>query len=103
MPDDVRPDQDEAVKFGLKCLDDQPAAKFQSLPYYSYAHYYAAVGHYLAGEVPFKKWYPQIRDAILARQQKNGAFAIENGAAYPTSMALIVLGMPYSFVPAYQR
>ncbi len=95
--------QDDEVKAGLKYLDDQPAAKFQSMSMYAYAHYYAAVGHYLAGDAAFKKWYPQVRDAILARQQKNGAFATDGSGAYATAMSLIVLGMPYSFVPAYQR
>jgi hypothetical protein len=95
--------QDQEVKAGLKYLDDLPASKFQSTEYYPYAHYYAAVAHYLAGEEPFRKWYPRIRDALLAKQNKTGAFATEGAGAYATSMSLIVLGLPYSFVPAYQR
>jgi len=95
--------QDTEVKEGLKYLDDQPASKFTNTDFYAYAHYYAGVAHYIAGEEAFKKWYPQIRDALIARQQKDGCFATEGERPYSTAMALIVLGMPYSFVPAYQR
>ena len=62
-------------------------------------HYYSALVMSMAGEDHFRAWYPQIRDALLTRQAKDGSW----GTSYNTAMSLIVLSIPYCYVPAYQR
>jgi hypothetical protein len=68
-----------------------------------YAHYYAALVMYQAGSQDFKNWYPQIRDAMLSKQAANGSFAQGGRNTYDTAIALIILSIPYGYVPAYQR
>ena len=87
------------AKGGVRYLESLPADKFQKTEHYSYAHYYSALVMSMAGEEHFRAWYPQIRDALLARQAKDGSW----GSSYNTAMSLIVLSIPYCYVPAYQR
>ncbi len=88
------------VKAGIHYLESLPAEKFNNCDFYAYAHYYAALVMSMAGEDHFRAWYPQIRNVLLARQAKSGSWA---DRPYETSMALIVLSIPYCYVPAYQR
>ena len=92
--------QDDEVKGGLKYLNNQPDDIYKRNDLDPYPSYYGALSHYLAGDEEFKKWYPRVRNALLAAQQANGRWG--NGGIN-TPWALIVLGLPYSFVPAYQR
>jgi len=87
------------VKGGIHYLESLPADKFQKTEHFFYAHYYAALVMSMAGDEHFRAWYPQIRDALLARQVRDGSW----GSVYNTNMALIILSIPYCYVPAYQR
>jgi hypothetical protein len=89
------------VKAGVKYLQNEAATAVKDTHHYMYGMYYASLCMYQAGPQEFKWWYPQIRDIMLSRQQKEGAFG--GRSAYDTSIALIILSMPYGYVPAYQR
>lgn len=92
------------VKGGFKYLHDQDPSIFSSGQWYAYGHYYASLSNYMAGDDYFKKWYPRIRDALLDKQHKDGHWRTGNaGTDYSTAMSIITLGVPYAFVPAYQR
>ncbi len=91
------------VKRGLDYLLRAPDSKFRDLPdgrWYYYGHYYAALAMYQAGEGYHQRWYPKVRDALLAKQRKDGSW---EGEEYGTPMAILVLGIPYRFLPIYQR
>ena len=90
------------VKEGVRYLQREGAAgAMRQTDHYMYGHYYAAMVMYQAGDQEFKKWYPQIRDILLKRQQKSGNFG--GRGAYDTAISLIILSIPYGYVPAYQR
>ena len=91
------------LKSGLEYLRKVEKSKFDRLPdstWYYYGHYYAAVAMFLAGDSYHRDWYPQIRDALLKKQKADGSF---NGEDYGTPMAILILGIPYRFIPIYQR
>jgi hypothetical protein len=67
--------------------------------YYYYSHYYAIQSMVQAGDEYYAGWYPQIRDELIAKQQKTGAW----GAGHQTPMAIIVLATPHRYIPIYQR
>jgi hypothetical protein len=90
------------VQSGIKYLQGLPASKFNKTPNYFYGHYYSALVMSMAGEESFRAWYPEIRNAVLQRQRKDGSFQTGN-PAYATSMGLIILSIPKGYVPAYQR
>ena len=94
------------VLMGLEYLRRFPASKFTSGDFYFYAHYYAVQAMYQAGEAPYQEWYPKIRDAMLAKQHKDGSWTgggEEGDPTYATAMAILTLGVPYRYLPIYQR
>jgi hypothetical protein len=71
--------------------------------YFFYGHYYAVQVMWHAGGERWKRWYPAIRDVLLARQQPDGSWADSIGPEYGTAMACLVLQMPDNSVPIFQR
>jgi len=70
--------------------------------YYFYGHYYAVQAMWHAGGEYWARWYPAIRDALLARQTGDGSWP--DGEVCPefgTAMACIILQMPNNFLPIF--
>jgi squalene cyclase len=96
----------KAVERGLAYLKRLPEGKFERERFYLYGHYYAIQAMYQAGEEHYQEWYPQIRDALLAKQKKDGSWSAsgeERDPCYGTAMTILILGVPYRFLPIYQR
>ena len=92
-----------AVKSGLYYLQNLPEEKFTVQKHYFYGHYYAIQAMYQAGEGHYQEWYPHIRDALLSKQGRDGSWHGSAGSVYGTSMAILIMGVPYRFLPIYQR
>lgn len=91
---------------GLEYLLKYDESKFQNVQWYFYGHYYAAQSMYQAGDRYYQQWYPKIREALLSKQRADGAWGSPDGGAtpnYSTSLAVLILGIPYRFLPIYQR
>jgi hypothetical protein len=70
--------------------------------HYFYGHYYAVQAMFLAGGDYWAKWYPAIRDQLIARQNvASGSWQGDFSEDYATSMALIILQMPNRYLPVY--
>jgi len=98
--------ESKAVARGLEYIRTRPEKEFEETKFYSYAHYYAVQAMYQAGEAYYQEWYPKIHDALLRSQKPDGCWqgtGGESGYSYGTSMAILVLGVPYRFLPIYQR
>jgi squalene cyclase len=85
----------QAVRKGLEYLKNNSAPK----QWFMYGHYYAVQAMYQAGESYYQQWYPKIRDTLLKTQRESGDW----GDDYQTPMAVLILGVPYRFLPIYQR
>ena len=70
-------------------------------PHYYYGHYYAAQAMFLAGGDHWGKWYPAVREELIARQNPDGSWTGEVSPEYCTAMALIVLQMPNRYLPVF--
>ena len=70
-----------------------------------YTHLYASQGFYMAGDKYWDDYFPQTRDQLLQSQAKeDGSWQGDGiGQAYGTAIALIVLELPYKFLPVFQR
>ncbi|HEY8750790.1 MAG TPA: prenyltransferase/squalene oxidase repeat-containing protein [Tepidisphaeraceae bacterium] len=68
-----------------------------------YAHLYAAQAFYQAGDKYWDEYFPKTRDQLLGQQLPDGSWQGEIGPVYSTSIALIILQLPYKLVPIYQR
>lgn len=87
------------VKAGLEYLRKEAEGALKGSVSWSYGMYYMTIAMNLSGPDDLKWWYPQVRDVLLAKQTARGSF----GGDYDTAIALVVLSMPYGFVPTYQR
>lgn len=73
---------------------------------YFYGHYYAIQAFFQAGDAGhsyWSQWYPFIRDQIVRGQQADGRWQDLVGPNYATSMACIILQIPYRFLPIFER
>lgn len=94
------------IKKGINFLIRLPKDEFHQTKFYHYGHYYAVQAMYQAGENYYQDWYPKIHDALLRKQRDDGSWLGDGGEsdpAYGTSMAILILGVPYRFLPIYQR
>jgi hypothetical protein len=64
-----------------------------------YGCYYGAIASYKSSARAFARWYPPVRNMIC------GSPIRDHGGqrSWEVAIEAIVLGMPYGFVPAYQR
>ncbi|MFB3891163.1 MAG: prenyltransferase/squalene oxidase repeat-containing protein [Phycisphaerae bacterium] len=95
-----------AVRKALEYLRKLPDSKFTNLTgFYLYGHYYAIQSMYQAGEDYYQDWYPHIRDVLLTKQAKDGSWRVPDASdsAYGASMSILILGVPYRYLPIYQR
>ena len=70
---------------------------------YFYGHYYAVQAMWQAGDPGWQRWYPAIRDMLVARQQQTGSWKDRVCNEYGTAMACLVLQTPNSYLPIFQR
>ena len=69
-----------------------------------YTHLYASQAFYMAGDQYWDKYYPATRDQLLAMQQPDGSWNGDGiGFAYGTSIATIILQLPFKYLPVFQR
>lgn len=93
-----------AVRRGMIFLRAYPDHKFSGrASHFLYAHYYAIQCMYQLGDADFNAWYPKITKSLLEKQDTGGRWNLQEGEAYSTSMSILILGVPYRFLPIYQR
>jgi len=69
-----------------------------------YALLYAAQAMYLSSEANWQSFMSQYRDDLLQQQNDNGSWPGDNvGEVYGTAMTLLVLELPYRYLPILQR
>ncbi|MGE3821371.1 MAG: prenyltransferase/squalene oxidase repeat-containing protein [Isosphaeraceae bacterium] len=73
--------------------------------HYMYGHYYAAQAMWIRGGEDWATWYPAIRDELVRRQSLSagGYWPDSICNEYGTAMALIILQMPNTYLPIFQR
>lgn len=71
--------------------------------YFFYAHYYSVQAFWHRGGEAWKAWYRRLRDILLAMQDRDGNWFDNNSSEYGTAMACIILNMPRTVLPIFQR
>ncbi|MEQ8852104.1 prenyltransferase/squalene oxidase repeat-containing protein [Gimesia sp.] len=96
--------EDPAVQRGREYLQ-QPHPPLELSPgqlaeYHFYGRFYATHAAWQVGQKEWDRWYPSVRDELLAQQSTSGVWHDANiGDEYATAMSLIVLQFPYGNVP----
>jgi len=70
-----------------------------------YTQLYASQAYYMAGDKYWDEYFPATRDQLLGMQDKSdGSWNGDGiGKTYGTAIALIILQLPYKYLPVYQR
>ena len=95
-----------AARRGLAALKAELASAEMKLGgHFFYSNYYSVQAMYQAGDAEFQAWYPKISSFLLSSQKSDGSWhqRQQQGPAYCTAMAILILGVPYRFLPIYQR
>ena len=71
--------------------------------HFLYGHYYAVQAAWQAGGETWSKWYPAIRDHLVAIQQAGGGWRNRTCDHYGTAMALLILQAPNNYLPIFHR
>ena len=95
------PEIDKGLEFMMRSLPGGNAPRQQG--HYHYGHYYAVQAAWQAGGDYWQRWYPAIRDELLAQKTKEGSWPSSTGREYATAMACIVLQIPENHLPIFQR
>jgi hypothetical protein len=69
-----------------------------------YTHLYAAQGFYMAGDEYWDAYFPRARDQLIAMQGPEGSWNGDGiGQVYGTAIAVIILQLPFKYLPIFQR
>jgi len=73
--------------------------------FFWYGHYYGVQAMYTAGADAWESYFTVVRDELLAMQEPSGAWPnhIGPGKPFGTAMAVLILEIPYRFLPIFQR
>ncbi|WP_231956387.1 prenyltransferase/squalene oxidase repeat-containing protein [Posidoniimonas polymericola] len=89
---------------GLRQPGRRPGVIGRRAGHFYYGHYYGVQAMWQAGGERWARWYPAIRDDLLAAQQPDGRWDDSNiGPVYSTAMASIILQIPNDLLPIFQR
>lgn len=85
----------------------QAASSWHSVHHAEYVLYFLGQAKHLQGGVPWKAFYRRVSDQMVREQDGDGSWSGRDTGdysnVYSTSIALIVLQLPYSRMPVYQR
>jgi len=81
--------------------------KNEERSHYWYGQYYAAHAFHQVGGKTWEEYYEKMKNKLLALQQKDGNWRDPReahvGPAYQTAIAVLILSVPASYLPIYQR
>lgn len=99
--------EDPLVKKGSQYLFENYKEDHE---WYTYGNYYAAPAQYMIGGETWKKWYEMCKKSLLANVKRQGDLAYWEargrggvGPNYSTAVYVMMLAMPYHYIPLYQR
>mgnify|MGYP001592912359 FL=1 len=76
-----------------------------SRSWFYYGHFYLAQAVYMRDPTAWDVYYPRVRDMLLARQSEDGSWPGDGttGSVCGTSLALVVLQLPYARLPIHHQ
>ncbi len=73
--------------------------------FFWYGHYYGVQAMYQVGAPYWEPYFEEVRGLLLSMQKSDGSFpnGTGPGAAFGTAMGVLILEIPYRFLPIFQR
>jgi hypothetical protein len=98
------PEVENGLKYLMQFLPrDEEYISRENYSHYFYGQYYAAQAMWHAGGEHWSRWYPRIRDILIAHQRDDGSWMDNICSEYATAMACIILQIPNNYLPIFQR
>ena len=107
--------RNELIKKGLNYLSSN-LAPFNREPspgygtdkghyYFWYGHYYGVQAMYTAGSPYWEPYFTELRSQLLRIQRPDGSWPndVGPGPAFGTAVGVLILEIPYRFLPIFQR
>ncbi len=103
---------DKAIDDGIRYLRANLAnfnmqeGRFKNGHYFFwYGHYYGVQAMYTAGAENWESYFTTVREELLRMQDSDGSWPndVGPGPAFGTAMAVLILEIPYRFLPIFQR
>jgi squalene cyclase len=106
---------DDLIKKGLDYLsknlsqfDREPSPGYsveKGHYYFWYGHYYGVQAMYTAGSPYWEPYFEELRSTLLQIQRPDGSWPNEvgPGPAFGTAVGVLILEIPYRFLPIFQR
>ncbi len=103
---------DEAIQDGLRYLmrnldpfNELYGIRENGHYFFWYGHYYGVQAMYTAGSSQWQTYFDKVRETLLSMQEPSGSFPNRTGPgdAFGTAMAVLILEIPYRFLPIFQR
>ena len=93
------------IEDGFKYLHANAAANstLERNSFFYYAHYYSAQAFWLRGGAEWETWYKGLKKSLLALRNARGGWFDYNSIEYGTAMACLILNMPRTVLPIFQR
>ncbi|MCB9914990.1 MAG: terpene cyclase/mutase family protein [Planctomycetes bacterium] len=73
--------------------------------FFWYGHYYGVQAMYTVGSPYWEPYFEEVRELLLSMQNEDGSFPNRTGPgpAFGTAMGVLILEIPYRFLPIFQR
>jgi hypothetical protein len=95
----------KAIGYMRRLLSGKTKNRYAS-SFQHYQDFYMGQALYQAGDPDWSKHYPKLRDAIIKAQAADGSITrgrSSYGGAYSTACEVLVLAIPYQYLPTFQR
>jgi len=103
--DDAIDDGIRYLRINLQNFNRQRGKRDGGHYFFWYGHYYGVQAMYTAGADAWESYFTVVRDELLSMQEPSGAWPNRTGPGKPfgTAMAVLILEIPYRFLPIFQR
>lgn len=102
---------DEAIERGIAYLNrempvfNREHGGARGHYFFWYGHYYGVQAMYTVGEPYWEPYFEEVRGELLSMQRADGSWPnqVGPGEAFGTAVAVLILEIPYRFLPIFQR
>lgn len=98
-------DLDKSLEYLMEMFDTVSGNRWRHHYFYWYGHYYAVQAMYIAGGRYWEDYYPKIRAQLIDNQRSKGYWdnPVGPGENFATAVAVIILQIPFNYLPIFQR
>lgn len=71
--------------------------------HFEYTHFYASQVMFQLGGRDWRSYYPRIRSELLRTRRADGSWTSSYGDVYATALSVLILAVPYRYLPSFTR